>query len=209
MTREVLETVAQPGVEHLRTEASEWPVVTFTINHQPAKPRIILMRRIYFILFALVLLALILLVDWRERWQQLTGAHAPEPLGQMLAPTSDQLLDAQELPPAVDLNNSSAEGLMPEDPPSPDDPGPMENALTDPAYMNSPAVPTNSLFPMPPSSSGRAAALQRAPRRVAASPPPFQDVPDQPYREESRRLLNTTMSHYRRISPSVQSEPQP
>lgn len=165
------------------------------------------MRKIYFILFAVVLVVLIVLVDWREKWHQITGASQADPLGEILPADAENLSVGTELPPMEDFVTEGADNLTTDQLSLP------ENlALPEPALANSPpgfsaprpANPFSSRLGLP-GVAGPAA--RRAPPKPAA-PRPFEDVPDQPYRDESRRLLNSTMSHYRRISPP-QPEQQP
>lgn len=144
------------------------------------------MRKIYFIIFGVVLLVLILLVDWREKFQQLTHSQPGERLGQILS-------------------------------------SPHENPAANGANLSGEAV-ANEVLPEPPYEDPAAAALMPAPDAVPtagdpgfsdmpapplALPRPFQDLPELPYLDDSRRVLRNTIANYDRISPPASPAPHP
>jgi hypothetical protein len=159
------------------------------------------MRRIYFIIFGLVLAVLILLVDWREKFSRLTRSQPAQALGEIW---SDQPAAEKILPAAAD--------------------GPVPELAPEAAALDNfdPFAPETGdeladLAPIPPARpmAGEAAGAPAAPTGAfppapAALPPSFQDLPEQPYLSESRQLLQQTARNYDRISPPAPNrQPQP
>jgi hypothetical protein len=164
------------------------------------------MRRIYFIIFGLVLVVLILLVDWREKFSRLTQSQPAQALGEIWA---DQPDAEKNLPVAADepmpelAPEAAAPGNL--DPFAPEagedwvDPAPIPPARLMPAAgAAAPAAPNPRAGAFPPTR--------------AALPPSFQDLPEQPYLSESRQLLQQTVRNYDRISQPARNpnrQPQP
>jgi hypothetical protein len=162
------------------------------------------MRKIYFIIFGVALVILILLVDWREKFDALTGKKSPaaaalghfesaEPALADPTASEDSLLDFSleekldqtgDLPPADLPNDLMLPGRVPAAHP----------------------MPARRLNSRPASSGLSSSGLPGHGARQTAEPPghseprpAFQDVPEQPYLEESRQLLRQTVRNYDRI----------
>jgi hypothetical protein len=166
------------------------------------------MRKIYFILFGLVLAVLILLVDWREKFDTIIKRQpaVPTPLGQLLPPQPDlTLLDslggmlpeewaAGELDAASAAGEFSGLGLESGDP---------VFGLTRPRLPGLSGTPAAAAIspplPAPPPARNPAKSLQARPS--------FQDAPQQPYLDESRQLLRQAVRNYERISPTAPATP--
>jgi hypothetical protein len=154
------------------------------------------MRKIYFLIFGIVLVALILLVDWREKFQQITHSQPGERLGQILSSPPEAAATLREEEP-------SGEAIPNETFP---EVAPMELPYEDPAAAE--LTPAGD-----PGFGGLQVSPSRAARPPAASrppmPQPFQDLPEQPYLDESRRVLRNTLANYHRISPPApQAKPE-
>ena len=157
------------------------------------------MRKSYFIIFGVALVILILLVDWREKFDAIIGRKdQPENLLGRLQPvanTEQPLPEDSSLASVLDdeLNETTAAAAAPEL-------GWEQNAL-------SPSFPTAPRRRTPPTGNGLARP-NPADDFTAASPglrqnppvsPRFQDVPEQPYLDESRQLLRQMARNYDRI----------
>lgn len=159
------------------------------------------MRKIYFVIFGIALVILILLVDWRKKFDTLTGKKLAETvsLGRFesaesaagFAASEDSMLD---FPSDYELDHS---GDLPE--------LDWQNDLALPSRMlpgqARAGVNARNTAASPPSATlagSRAQPNPAAPNRSQPRPS-FQDVSEQPYLEESRQLLRQTVRNYDRI----------
>lgn len=155
------------------------------------------MRKIYFIIFGVALVILILLVDWREKFNALTGKkELPAlPFGRvdtgesaaLSAAAPDSLLEAP-FPAEMD----EVEALT----------GDLSEAELDPAALPPSRFPSSlrpSLRPASSLASRRSGGGLPSSQLGRAATPKFEDVPEQPYVDESRQLLRQTMRNYDRI----------
>ena len=170
------------------------------------------MRKIYFIIFGVALVILILLVDWRKKFDALTGKksaeavalgrfESAEPAAADFAASEDSVLDFSlddELEqigalPETDLQNDlMLPGQLP-----PHRAGAGLNARQAAGGLPSAILPGSGARLKP------EAPDHREPR------PSFQDVPEQPYLEESRQLLRQTVRNYDRILSPAPKPPSP
>ena len=176
------------------------------------------MRIAFFALFGVILLALILLVDWREKWDTIVNRNSPDTLGTVFQPDK---LSAENLTtplePAVDEHAESVDELVESMDDLPLSDSELE-ALDDEAM----AISSEPARRIAPSRSTRATrrelaesarpfpasdgALPHAGQNNTAAASPFQDVQEQQYMNESRRLLKQTVRNYDRIRPAERSE---
>ncbi|MCI0694026.1 hypothetical protein L0337_18715 [candidate division KSB1 bacterium] len=166
------------------------------------------MRKIYFILFGVVLVVLILLVDWREKFDTMIRRKpaVPAPLGHLFQPLPDpapatvdslggmlpEEWAAGELDAAPTASDFSGLGLENDDP---------VFGLTQPRLPGLAAAPAVRGMPLPAAPTARAAAKGLQAR------PSFQEMPQQPYLDESRQLLRQAVRNYERISPTASATP--
>jgi hypothetical protein len=182
------------------------------------------MRKIYFIIFAVVLVALILLVDWREKFQQITrtGAARSQPgerLGQILSsPSASTPAPDDELPDEALLHETFpnlpepdlAEELMPmPDPGFRATPARPNRLAVDRPAVDRPAVDRPAVDRPAVDRPAAKTPAGASPPEPALSPQPFQDLPEQPYLDESRAALRNTIASYNRISPAARPKQPP
>jgi hypothetical protein len=153
------------------------------------------MRKIYFLIFAIVLVALILLVDWREKLQQITRSQPGERLGQILTSSPEPALSGEEERSGEALPNEAFPDVAYEEPAA--------------AELMPSSDPGFSDLPVSRPGGARTSAGAVASSPLPLSPQPFQDLQEQPYRDESRRALRNTIANYNRIRPPVQPEAKP
>ncbi len=178
------------------------------------------MRKIFFILFGIVLVVLIFLVDWREKYEAITGKNSGDapslgaPLGRLESddPAADDLqtvsddslwdmslenaLDEAAVSTALPETDLQSDPLLSDQMPAAGSPRRLRRGSNVLSGKNLPASPgglssSRAFSGMPPGSATR---------------PIFQDVPEQPYMDESRQLLRQTVRNYDRI---IASEPRP
>ncbi len=158
------------------------------------------MRKIYFIIFGVALVILILLVDWRKKFDAIIGKKSQTEA--LLEPAASAVTGPQpnsedsSLADALDeeLNETLAASAEPE-------PDWQQNPLLPhslPTAQQPPApLPGNSLARP---NTGRGFTSPRPGLRPSSQTSPrFQDVPEQPYLDESRQLLRQMMRNYDRI----------
>ncbi len=160
------------------------------------------MRKIYFILFGVVLVILIFLVDWREKFNAITGRQPEEkslglPLGEV-GPSQEEAQPPAEpaaAPPSSSLDSLLDAVLPGELPEMPAATGSAEADLESQLTLPSGFAAPRAINPGP----GRS--LSPGGRDGRALAPRFEDMPEQPYLDESRQLLRQTGRNYDRIVP--------
>ncbi len=172
------------------------------------------MRKIYFIIFGVALVILILLVDWREKFDAIIGKKSGDemPLGHLQPATSAET-ELQTNPEdsslaaalAEELNETTAASAVPE---ADGEQNPLlPNPL--PASQRPRSPRAGNALARPPA-RGDLASPDPGLRQGRENNPRFQDVPEQPYMEESRQLLRQMVRNYDRIiSPSKPPSPNP
>ena len=133
------------------------------------------MRKIFFVLFGVVFVALILLVDWSEKFRAVTD-KLPEQVWPF-----QQKPDTTATPIPTDL-------ILPELPP--------EITAFAEAQESLPITPSigPEITTVP--------AQSKEPTEQAKLPPVvnrFDDIPEKPYKNESRELIQKTIQNYNRI----------
>ncbi|MDZ7305306.1 MAG: hypothetical protein ONB44_24545 [candidate division KSB1 bacterium] len=158
------------------------------------------MHKIYFVIFAIVLVVLILRVDWREKFSKVTHSKPAKALGQIW---SEPQSTAPDSLPGLAPETAALDNLDPFAPETGQDWGdlpPMPNGNPSATGQDQAARPA----PAAASPSG-----DPFPETLLPAPRSFQDMPEQPYLNESRQLLQQTLRNYNRISPAEREARNP
>ncbi len=172
------------------------------------------MRIAFFVLFGVILLALIILVDWREKWDTIVNRNSPDTLGTAFQPDEQSAENlTTPLDSAVDEHAESMGDLPLSD---------SELETLDDEALAMPSEPTRRIAPTRSTRqarrelaesarqfSGSDGALPHNGQSKTAAESPFQDVQEQPYMHESRRLIKQTARNYDRIRPANTQQQTP
>lgn len=162
------------------------------------------MRKIYFIIFGVALAVLILLVDWREKFNAITGRK----------PAAENPLDPLETSETAAGDSLFEAAWQDELGQTTEAPGPPPAGLEAQALLSGrfPAIPPGGKPSLPLRPPALAPARGLPADGVGNSPAnhhSFQDLPEPEYLDESRQLLRQTVRHYDRILTPNANTPEP